>query len=311
MADTFCGIDVSRTELVLATVPPQAPCVVAHTEGGCAQLVTTCAALTPALIVVEASGGYHDALVAALAAAGLPVVVVNPRQVRDFAKAMGRLAKTDAIDAHVLAEFAARVRPTPRPLRDDATQDLVALVTRRRQLIEMLDAERQRTRLARPAIRASLREHIRWLERRVTQADRDLGTFLRASAIWRAQDDLLQSVPGVGHTTSATLLALLPELGQLAPRRLAALVGLAPFNVDSGTLRGRRRIRGGRAPVRAALYMAALVGTRHNPPLRAFYQRLLAAGKPKKLALVAAMHKLLGWLHAILRDRRPWQAVAA
>ena len=179
--------------------------------------------------------------------------------------------------------------------------------TRRRQLLEMLDAERQRARLARPAIRASLRVHIRWLERRVTQADRDLGTFLRASAVWRAQDDLLQSVPGVGHTTSATLLALLPELGQLPPRRLTALVGLAPFHVDSGTLRARRRIRGGRAPVRAALYMAALVGTRHNPPLRAFYQRLRAAGKPKKLALIAAMHKLLGWLHAILRDRRPWQ----
>ncbi len=307
MADTFCGIDVAGTELVLATVPVHPLTTVANTEQGCAQLVAACAALTPTLIVLEASGGYQDAAVAALAAAGLPVVVVNPRQVRDFAKALGRLAKTDAIDAQVLAEFAARVRPTPRALRDEATQDLVALVTRRRQLIEMLDAERQRARLARPAIRASLREHIRWLERRVTAADHDLWTFLRRSPVWREQDDLLRSVPGVGPTTSATLLALLPELGQLPPRRVAALVGVAPFNVDSGTLRGRRRIRGGRAPVRAVLYMAALVGTQHNPALRAFYRRLLAAGKPKKLALVAAMHKLLSWLHAIVRDRRPWQ----
>jgi transposase len=256
--------------------------------------------------VLEATGGYEAAVVAALATAGLPVVVANPRQVRDFAKATGQFAKTDAIDAQVLALFGERVRPAPRPLPDEAAQALDALLTRRRQLVEMLGAERNRLLVARPAVRRDLQQHIRYLERCLREADDDLHTAVKASPLWRVKDDLLQSVPGVGRVVSLTLLAELPELGRLSHKEIAALVGVAPLNRDSGTLRGKRLVYGGRAPVRAALYMAALVASKCNPVIRVFYLRLRAAGKPAKVALTACMRKLLIILNAIARSGTPW-----
>jgi transposase len=302
----FIGIDVAKAQLEFAGRPSGATGMVPNAVDGIEALVAQLRALAPALIVLEATGGYEAAVVAALATAGLPVVVANPRQVRDFARATGQLAKTDAIDAQVLALFAERVRPTPRPLPDEAAQALEALLTRRRQLIEMLTAERNRLLIARPAVRRDLQQHIRFLERRLRQADADLHTAVKASPVWRVKDDLLQSVPGVGRVVSLTLLAELPELGRVSHKEIAALVGVAPLNRDSGTLRGKRLVYGGRAPVRAVLYMAALVASKCNPVIRAFYQRLRAAGKPAKLALTACMRKLLTILNAIARDGAPW-----
>ena len=238
--------------------------------------------------------------------AGLPVVVVNPRQVRDFAKATGTLAKTDALDAAVLAHFAAAVRPTPRPLPDAATQSLAALVTRRRQLVEMLTAERNRLGSAPRVLRAEIQAHITWLKRRLGRLDADLHQAIRTSPAWRVQDDLLQSVPGVGPVLAVTLLASLPELGTLNRKAIAALVGVAPLNRDSGTRQGRRMVWGGRAAVRAVLYMGTLVAVRHNPVLRAFYQRLRAVGKLPKVALTACMRKLLTILNAMLKQQTRW-----
>jgi transposase len=261
------------------------------------------------LVVLEATGGLEAVLAAELAAAGVPVAVVNPRQVRDFARAMGKLAKTDALDAAVLARFAAAVRPAPRPLPDAAAVDLRALVARRRQLVEMLTAERNRLRAAPARLRPET--HVRFLRAALDDLDRDLGAAVRASPLWREAEDLLRSVPGIGPVVSATLLAELPELGTLGPKQLAALVGVAPLNRDSGARRGTRSVWGGRAGVRAALYMAALVGVRHNPPLRAFHARLRAAGKPPKVALIACMRKLLTTLNALLRHRTTWHTPPA
>ena len=234
-------------------------------------------------------------------------MVANPCQVRDFAKATGQLAKTDAIDAQVLALFAERIRPAPRPLPDDAAQALDALLTRRRQLVEMLGAERNRLLVARPPVRRDLQQHIRYLERRLREADDDLHTAVKSSPVWRVKDDLLQSVPGVGRVLSLTLLAALPELGRLSHKQIAALVGVAPLARDSGTLPGKRLVYGGRAPVRAVLYMAALAAARRNPVIRAFHQRLRTAGKPANVALTACMRKLLVILNAIARSGTPWQ----
>jgi transposase len=259
---------------------------------------------------LEATGGYELLGVAALAAASLPVVVVNPRQVRDFAKATGQLAKTDRIDADILARFADVVRPAVRPLVDDEAQELEALLTRRRQLLEMLQAERNRTGQVfgkgKRLVKKSLKAHIGYLERELRMTDTDLGAMIKASPVWRERDELLQSVPGVGPVLSRTLLADLPELGRLSRREIAKLVGVAPLSRDSGTMRGRRFVQGGRATVRAVLYMAALVATKRNPAIRAFYLRLLAAGKPKKLALVACMRKLLTILNVMVRTAQPW-----
>jgi transposase len=302
----FVGIDVAKAALDVAVSPTAERWTLAYTEREVAGLVTRLTALDPALVVLEATGGLEGPLAGALAAAGLPVVVVNPRQVRDFAKATGRLAKTDALDAAVLAHFAAVVRPTPRPLPDAATQSLAALVTRRRQLVEMLTAERNRLGSAPRVLRAEIQAHITWLKRRLGRLDADLHQAIRTSPVWRVQDDLLQSVPGVGPVLSATLLASLPELGRLDRKAIAALVDVAPLNRDSGTLRGRRRVWGGRAAVRAVLYMGTLVAVRHNPVLRAFYQRLRAAGKLPKVALTACMRKLLTILNAMLKHQRPW-----
>jgi transposase len=302
----FVGIDVAKADFVVGCRPTGVTWTASNDSRGIAETVARLAADAPTLVVVEATGGYETALVAALATAGLPLVVANPRQVRDFAKATGQLAKTDRLDAAILALFAERVQPTPRALPDEASQALSALMTRRRQLLDMLVAERNRLEHAQGAVRRSIVQHVRWLERRVTEVDRDLDDTIRRSPVWRAKEDLLRSVPGVGPVVSRTLLASLPELGALTRKQIAALAGVAPLARDSGTLRGKRLVWGGRAPVRAALFMSALVAARRNPVIRAFYQRLLVAGKPKKLALTACMRKLLTILNAIVRTNTPW-----
>jgi len=308
MRELFVGVDVAKAELVVACRPEGAGWTASNDAEGIAATVARLRSLAPRLIVLEATGGYERAVVTALAVGGLPaVVVVNPRQVRDFAKATGQLAKTDALDADLLALFADRVRPTLRPLPDAIVQQLDALMTRRRQLLDMLTAERNRLEHAVGPIRRSLVDHIRWLERRVAAVDRDLDDTIARSPVWRAKDDLLRSVPGVGPVVSRTLLADVPELGHLNRKQIAALVGVAPLARDSGTLRGKRIVWGGRAPVRAVLYMGALVATRRNPVIRAFYRRLLAAGKPKKVALIACMRKLLTILNAMMRTSTTWQ----
>ncbi len=302
------GLDVSKAEIAVATYPVATSWTSLTTPAAIDDLIARLVDLHPELVVVEATGGYERAVVAAGAAAGLPIAIVNPRQVRAFAKAVGRLAKTDAIDAALLALFGARVRPAVRPLPDADTHALAALVARRRQLQEMLSIERQRLEQATTTpVRRDLRQHIRWLERRVDDADDDLDRAIKRSPVWRVADDLLQSVPGIGPTVARTLLAELPELGQLDRRAIAALVGVAPMNRDSGRWHGRRSIRGGRASLRASLYMSALVAARHNPVLRAFYQRLRTAGKPGKVALVAVMRKLLTILNAMVKHQSKWQ----
>ena len=307
----YVGIDVAKASLEVAVHQPAARWAVDYTEPAVATLVTRLTALAPALVVLEATGGLEVPLVGALAAAGLPVVVVNPRQVRDFAKATGQLAKTDTLDAAVLAHFAAAVRPPVRPLPDAATQGLAALVTRRRQLVGMLTAERNRLGCAPKVLHKELHAHIRWLARRLTALDTALDQAIRTSPVWRAQEDLLRSAPGVGPVLARTLLAQVPELGTLAPKPLAALVGLAPLNRDSGLCRGRRHVGGGRAAVRAVLYMGTLAGIRCNPVLRAFYQRLRAAGKLPKVALTACMHKFLTMLNAMLKHQQRWNPAHA
>jgi len=307
----FVGIDVSKASLDVAVHRPATRWTVDYTEATLPSLVARLTALAPALIVLEATGGLEVPLVGAVAVAGLPVVVVNPRQVRDFAKATGRLAKTDTLDAAVLAHFAAAVQPAVRPLPDAATQGLAAVVTRRRQLVDMLTAERNRLSCAPLGLRKELQAHIRWRERRIAGLDTELEHAIRTSPVWRAQEDLLRSVPGIGPIVARTLLAQLPELGTLAPKPLAALVGVAPLNRDSGLFRGRRKVGAGRAAVRAVLDMGTLAAVRFNPVLRPFYQRLRAAGKLPKVALTACMHKLLTILNALLKHQRRWDPAYA
>jgi transposase len=297
------GIDVAQAELVVAVRPTQERWTSANDDVGVSGVVHRLRPLRPTLIVLEASGGYERAVVAALATAGFPLVVANPRHVREFARATGQLAKTDQVDADILALFAERVHPEPRPLADAATQGLEALIARRRQLLDMLTAV--------PPVARDLRQHIRWLERRLGDLDRDLDAQIQRSPVWRTKDDLLQSAPGVGPVLSRTLLGNLPELGRLSHKQIAALVGVAPFARESGIWHGHRRVAGGRAPVRAALYMGALAASQHNPIIRAFYQRLVAAGKPKKVALTACMHKLLTILNAMVRSNAVWRSAIA
>jgi len=311
LEDVVVGIDVAKAALDAAVRPSGEERHLANDAAGIAELVAWLLLVGPQVIVVEATGGYEAALVAELAIAGLPVAVVNPRQVRDFARATGRLAKTDRLDAQALAHFGYAVRPTPRPLPNQEAQALAALVERRRQVVAMRTAEENRlgaTRVA--AVRARIQAHLEWLETDLREVDENLRERLRASPLWREQDDLLQSVPGIGPILALTLLAELPELGRLSHGQIAALVGVAPLNRDSGTLRGRRAVWGGRRAVRTALYMGTLRATRCNPVIQAFYARLLAAGKAKKVALVACMHKLLTILNAMLKHQTPWQAQA-
>ena len=277
----FVGIDVSKAQVDVAVRPTGQRWVVSYDETGVEELVSQMVDLGPALVLLEATGGLELPLAAALAAAALPVVVVNPRQVRDFARATGTLAKTDALDAGVLAHFADVVRPDVRPLKDAETQVLNSLTARRRQVMTMLVSEKNRLGTAIGAVSPRIEAHIAWLEQELSDLDKGLRQTLRRSPVWREKDDLLRTVPGVGEQLSLTLLANLPELGTLNRRQIAALVGVAPYNRDSGTLRGKRAVWGGRSRVRAVLYMGALAASRHNPAIRDFYQRLLAAGKPK------------------------------
>ena len=302
----FVGIDVSKAQLDVAVRPTGKRWTLPYDQTGIEGLIPQIVDLEPALVLLEATGGLELPLVAALAAAALPVVVVNPRQVRDFAKATGTLAKTDALDAGVLAHFADAVRPEVRPLKDSETQVLNSLTARRHQVMTMLVSEKNRLGTAIGAVSPRIEAHIAWLEQELSDLDKGLRQTLRRSPVWREKDDLLRTVPGVGEQISLTLLANLPELGTLNRRQIAALVGVAPYNRDSGTLRGKRAVWGGRSRVRAVLYMGALVASRHNPAIRDFYQRLLAAGKPKKVALVASMRKLLVILNVMLKHGSPW-----
>ena len=306
-APRYAGIDVAKAKVDVAVRPTGQKWSIAYDKRGVRELISQMKEMSPALVVLEASGGLELPLVAALAAAELPVVVVNPRQVRDFARVTGTLAKTDALDAAVLAHFADAVRPSVRPLRDAETQALNSLTARRHQVMTMLVSEKNRLGTAISAVRPRIEAHVTWLEQELDDLDHGLRETLRQSPVWREKDDLLRTVPGVGEQLSLTLLAHLPELGALNRREIAALVGVAPFNRDSGTLRGTRTVWGGRARVRAALYMGALVASRHNPVIRDFYQRLVASGKPKKMALVACMRKLLVILNSILRHGSPWR----
>lgn len=309
----FVGIDVAKEDLVIALRPNNEHWTVTNDERGVRELVTRLAELKPELIALEATGGLELLATSELAAAHLPVVVVNPRQIRHYAKATGELSKTDRIDARIISLFAERVRPEVRALPDEEARELDSLLARRRQLLEMLQAERNRLGQlqffsGKQQVRRSIKKHISFLERELRVAESDLGDAVRKSPVWREKDDLLQSVPGVGRVLSFTLLSDLPELGRLSRREIAKLVGVAPLSRDSGTLRGHRFIQGGRASVRAALYMGALVATRHNPVISAFYQRLLEAGKPKKLALTACMRKLLTILNTMVRTGERWVA---
>ena len=308
----FVGIDVSKAQLDVAVRPTGKRWVLPYDETGIEGLIPQIVDLEPALVLLEATGGLELPLVAALAAAALPVVVVNPRQVRDFAKATGTLAKTDTLDAGVLAHFADAVRPEVRPLKDAETQVLNSLTARRHQVMTMLVSEKNRLGTASGAVSPRavsprIEAHIAWLEQELSDLDKGLRQTLRQSPVWREKDDLLRTVPGVGPQLSLTLLAHLPELGTLDRKQIAALVGVAPYNRDSGTRRGKRAVWGGRSRVRAVLYMGALVASRHNPAIRDFYQRMLAAGKPKKVALVASMRKLLVTLNAMLKHGYPWR----
>lgn len=309
--DRYIGIDVSKAMLDIASLPDGESWAVTNDNPGLAELLPRLVALAPALVVLEATGGFELLAALTLAKAGLPVAVVNPRQVRDFARALGRLAKTDALDAGLLATFAERVRPEPRPLPDEAALHLDSLVTRRRQIVDMLTAEKNRLGFARGPVKRDISQHIRWLEKRLADVNGDLQDAVTSSPLYHAKAALLRTVPGVGQVTTLTLLATLPELGHLSRHQIAALVGVAPLNRDSGTMRGKRMVWGGRAPVRAALYMATLVGIKHNPVLRSFYDRLRAAGKPFKVAATACMRKLLTILNAMLRHNRRWDPQTA
>lgn len=303
----FVGIDVSKSCLDVASRPTGEVWQVPNDVHGISALAQRLTSISPYLVVLEATGGLERTLTAELAAAGLPVAVVNPRHVRDFARAAGTLAKTDTLDAQVLAHFGQAMEPDLRSLPDADAQDLQALVGRRRQLVEMITAEKNRRKTVIARIRPQVEEHIRWLETSLEDLDQDLDGFIRSSPMWRTKERVIRSVPGVGPVLSATLLANLPELGALSRGQIAALVGVAPFNRDSGTLRGKRTVWGGRRRVRAALYMAALVASRYNPVIKDFYQRLCSKGKPKKVALTACMRKLLVILNSMVKHGREWQ----
>ena len=304
----YIGIDVSKDRIDVAVRPTGRTWSVSYGEAELDDLVTELKRLSPEAVIAESTGGLELPLVAALATASLPVVVINPRQARDFAKSTGQLAKTDRLDAQVLAHFGEAVRPPMRALPDADTHALGGVLARRRQVMDILVAEKNRLTRATAEVRPRIEAHITWLKDELEDLDTDLRDRVRKSAMWREQDDLLQSVPGVGQQVSLTLLAYLPELGTLNRKQIAALVGVAPFNRDSGPRRGRRSVWGGRARVRTALYMGALVASRRNPVLREFYQRLLEAGKPKKVALTACMRKLLIILNSMMRAVQRWNS---
>ena len=307
----FIGIDVSKSTLDIAVYPNlnTPPRTFANNDAGRGDVLVWLRDLRPTLVVMEATGGLQTPIAAILMADGLAVAVINPRQARDFAKALGILAKTDRVDAHMLARFAQAIRPDARPQPARDTIELAAVLSRRRQLVEMLTAENNRLLMAHQRITKAILKHIAWLQKRLAESDHELDGLIRNSPAWQHKASLLESVPGMGRVTATVMLAQLPELGTLSNKQIAGLVGVCPYSRDSGTMRGRRAIWGGRASVRAALYMAALVGSRYNPVLKAFYQKLVKAGKPKKVALVACMRKLLTILNAMIKHDKPWHYV--
>jgi transposase len=310
--EVYVGIDIAKSSFEVAIHNQVEQFSFTNDEKGIRQAIEQIKKLLPSLVVLEATGGYELNLAAALSVAALPMVVANPRQVRDFARATGRLAKTDAIDARVLAHFAASIKPEIRPFHDEALQALKDLVTRRQQLVGMLTAEKNRLGTARNhVVRRNIQSHIDWLQKELDGTDVGLRKQIEASPIWREKDNLLQSVPGVGNTTAAILIAHMSELGTLNRRQTAGLAGLAPYNRDSGLFRGKRAVWGGRARVRTALYMAVISAIRWNPVIKSFYERLCAAGKPKKVALTACMRKLLTILNAMMKNNTAWRCSPA
>lgn len=307
----YVGIDVSKKGLDVDSYPASFPMQFPNDEAGRQQLCTRLLELAPRGVIVEATGGLETALVGVLAMAGLAVVVINPKQGRDFAKAIGVLAKTDTVDARVLARFGEAVKPACRPIKDGELRQLEEVLTRRRQLVDMVTAEQNRKHQASPRMAKEIEEHLQWLKRRIQGTDNDLGNAIKSSPIWQTKANLLDSIPGVGKVTVCTLLSQLPELGTLNRRQISALVGVCPYSRDSGAYRGKRRIWGGRAAVRSVLYMATLVAIRFNSRLRQVYERLLAAGKLKKVAIVACMHKMLIIMNAMLRNNTAWSATVA
>jgi transposase len=308
MEKEFIGIDVSKDSLDIAAQTSGRKWQALNDEAGIRRLVKELGKAEAALVVMESTGGYETPLAYALSKAGIPCAVVNPREVRNFARATKKLAKTDAIDAGVLAHFAAVIKPEPRPVSDEETMELEALLARRRQVVGMITAEKNRMHTARKPVKERVKDHIAYLEKQKAEIDGDLGGWIKESPVHQMKEKILRSVPGVGDILSATLLVDLPELGNLNRKQIAALVGVAPLNRDSGAFRGKRRIWGGRSHVRAALYMAALVASRHNPVIREYYTRLCEAGKARKVALVACMRKLLTILNAMLKHGVPWRA---
>ena len=307
-SNVFIGVDVSKERLDVAVRPSGEHNSFTNDEAGIAQMTDCLGRLSPEMILFEATGGWQMNAVNALAARRLPVVIINPRQVRDFAKATGQLAKTDTIDAGILAHFAEAVRPEIRELKPLEARKLEALNTRRRQIVEMLTAERNRLITAPEWTRGDIEEHIAILKKRLAAINKDIDKLIRQSPLWREKDKILKSFPGVGPVTASTMLSDLPELGSLNPKAIAALVGVAPLNCDSGNYQGRRKIWGGRACVRSLLYMCAKTAVRCNPGIRGFYERLIGAGKLRKVALTACMHKILIILNAMIRDQVCWRA---
>lgn len=309
--EIFVGIDVSKAWLDEAVYEHKEVNRFSNNEVGIASLVRVLKKLKPKLIVLEPTGGFEILVVAELSRAGLPVAVINGKRVRDFAKATGQIAKTDKLDARVLAHFATAIRPEVRPLRTEEEEQLTALLTRRRQILDMITVEKNRLVTVRAKMKPDLEAHIHWLSDNLKELDQEIEDFIKGSPLWKEKDNLLQSVPGVGPVTSATMLGMLPELGLLNRQEIAALVGVAPMNKDTGNKQGKRSIYGGRADVRSVLYMAALSAKKHNPFIRKFYERLIRHGKEKKVALTACMRKLLVILNALVRTNQPWRSQTA
>jgi transposase len=307
-SEVFVGIDVSKAELQIATRPEGKPMAFANTEDGIALLVDYLKPLGPNLVVLEATGGLEISLVNTLAVKEFPVVVVNPRQIRDFAKAIGRLAKTDRIDAEVIVQFAEALRPSVHPLKDEQTQRLYALNTRRRQLVDMIRSEQNRLSSAPKWTQKEIHTHLKWLKKALEKMDREISDLIKGSPIWREKEAILRSFKGIGPVTSATLLAALPELGTIASKPLSALIGVAPLNRDSGRFRGKRAVWGGRNNVRSILYMATMTAIRFNPVINTFYTRLREAGKPHKLASTACMRKIIITLNSMIKNRTYWRS---
>jgi len=303
----YVGIDISKDYLDVVVIPTKEKRQYPNSQEGIHKLVPWLKKLPAELVVMEPTGGYEAPVAAALSSRHVPVAIVNARQIKEYARATGRMAKTDAIDALVMAEFAATVKPEPRPLRDQEGKEIKAMVSRRRQLLEMITAEKNRREIADESLKSGIQAHIDWLKKELEDLDSSLRKRIGDSPLWRVKDNLLQSIPGVGNVLSATILAELPELGKLNRRQIAALVGVAPYNRDSGRMRGKRTIWGGRATIRKVLYMATLTSTRHNPVIAEFYRRLVERGKAKKVALVACMRRLLTIMNAILKHEKPWQ----